>query len=1109
MPAFRHKAKLSVLLIVFTSIFLPQKMHPQAVSVASIAGRVTDPQGAAVSGAQVKITSTETGAVRSVVTNSEGLYSIPNLPIGGYTLDASAPGFQTYEQTGIALRVNDNIQINISLSVGNVSQQVTVSAAAQMVQTQDNSISQVIDQRRIAELPLNGRQPTQLILISGAAVTAPVGDLTGSKNFYSSTNISVAGGQANQLNYLLDGGDNNDTFSNVNLPFPFPDALREFSVETNALPARNGLHPGGVVNIVTQSGSNQFHGEVFEFLRNNVLNATNFFSPSRDTLKRNQFGGTFGGPVLHNRFFFFGGYQGTRNRQTPKSTTAHIPSQAALNGDWSVMESAACQSNGKPRNPPIKNPYTGQPFANNQVPTSLYNPASLALVKYLPVSSDPCGKVVYGIPTTGDEDQGIVRLDYTFSPKQSLYGRYFLADYRNPAVFDPKNILVTTNPGNLERAQSFTLGDTWTLSPNLVNSAHATITRRRDDRGPAPDMINGSAIGINTYFYVPDDLRLSVGSSSSGFSTSCGTCSPGYFNVTTGQVADDVDFLKGRHQFAFGADFIRTDNNLNAGYLENGNYTFNGQASNDPLLDFMLGVMSGFGQSRPQQVAMRESIIGLYGQDTIHVNSHLVVNIGLRWEPQLFPHDYFHRGSVFSRTAFDAGQKSTVFANAPAGSFYYGDKGVPAAFTKNTLTNFSPRFGLVFDPKGDGRQTFRAGYGLLYDSGMLYATQRLTSNPPFVNEIDLTGAIPFNDPWSGYPGGNPFPVPYPPPSNAPFPTAALYVVLPDRVRPTYIEQWNASYQLGFANNWLFTLSYLGNRTVHVWGGQDINPSVYIPGNSTTKNTQQRRVLYLANPTQGNYYGTIFQLWDNGRSNYNGMVVSVEHRMASNFTVLANYTWSKCMSDTDFDGDIRQSNYQDPNNPAADYSVCNFDLPQNFNLTAVAISHFSGGWKQKLLGNWQIAPLIRISSGMPVNITSGQDYSLTNVGQDRPNLTGNPYLTHRTCTQANCQWLNPASFAANPAGTFGDLRRNAVRTPGYADVDASLSRIFPITERFQVEGRFESFNLLNHPNFGGVPTGSNTNVSSNLSGSLTAGSTFGQIIAAGDPRIMQAAIKVRF
>jgi hypothetical protein len=1096
------------LLVAWVALWSTGLLFAQAVSIASVSGRVTDPQGAAVSGADVKITSTETGAVRSAVTNNEGLYSIPNLPIGEYTLEVTSAGFQAYVQKGISLRVNDNIQINVPLSVGNVSQQVTVSAAAQMVQTQDNSISQVIDQHRIAELPLNGRQATQLILISGAAVTTPGGDMTGSKNFYSSTTISVAGGQANQLNYLLDGGDNNDTFSNVNLPFPFPDALREFSVETNALPARNGLHPGGVVNIVTQSGSNQFHGVVFEFLRNNVLNATNFFSTKRDTLKRNQFGGTLGGPLIHDKLFFFGGYQGTRNRQTPNSATAYIPTPAALQGDWSAMESAACQSSGKART--IKNPYTGQVFANNQVPTTLYNSASLALLQYLPATSDPCGKVVYGIPTTGDEDQGIIRLDYTFNSRQQLYGRYFIVDYRNPAVFDGKNILVTTNPGNLERAQAFTLGDTWTLSANLVNSAHATVTRRRDDRGPSPNMINGSKLGINTYFYVPNDLRLSV---SNGFNTSCGTCAPGFFNVTTGQAADDVDFLKGRHQFAFGADFIRTDNNLLTGYLENGYYQFNGQFSNDPLLDFMLGAMNGYGQSRPQQVAMRESIVGVYGQDTIHANRHLVVNLGLRWEPQLFPHDYFHRGSTFSRAAFDAGQKSTVFTNAPAGSFYYGDKGVPAAFTQNTLTNFSPRFGLVFDPRGDGRQTFRAGFGLLYDSGMLYATQRLTSNPPFVNEIDLTGAngpggsILFNQPWSGYSTGNPFPVPYPPPSNVSFPQFPLFVVLPKQVKPTYIEQWNASYQLGFANNWLFSMSYLGNRTLHVWGGLPINPAVYLPGNcgsaacSTTKNTNQRRVLYLANPAQGQYYGSILLLRDSGVANYNGMLVSVEHRMASNFTILANYTWSKCLSDTDFDGDIRQSNYQNPVNPGADYSHCNFDVPHLFNLTAVALSHFSGSWQQKIFGNWQIAPLVRISSGMPANITSGQDYSLTGTSMDRPNLIGDPYLSHRTCTQAVCQWLNPASFVKNAAGTFGNMPRNGVRTPTYFDVDAALSRIFPVTERWQIEGRFESFNLLNHPNFG--------NSAGNLSTSLNSSSTFGRITAAGDPRIMQAALKIRF
>src|SRR6185312_12432244 len=305
-------------------------------------------------------------------------------------------------------------------------------ASASMVQTQDTSVSQVIDERRINDLPLNGRQATSLVLLSGAAATAPGGDMSGSKNFYTSTTISIAGGQANGTNYLLDGGDNNDTFSNVNLPFPFPDALQEFSVETSSLPARNGLHPGGAVNIVTKSGSNQWHGDLFDYLRNGDVNARNYFGTTHDSLKRNQFGGTVGGRIIKDKLFFFAGYQGTRNRQNPPSTTSFVPTPAALAGDFSTLDSATCLSSHKART--LLNPFASAPntpFANNQIPTSYFNPASLKLMSYIPSTSDPCGRVTYGIPTTGDEDQWIGRIDWVRNQKHSIYGRYFVVDYRN------------------------------------------------------------------------------------------------------------------------------------------------------------------------------------------------------------------------------------------------------------------------------------------------------------------------------------------------------------------------------------------------------------------------------------------------------------------------------------------------------------------------------------------------------------------------------------------------------------------------------------------------------------------------------------------------------
>lgn len=440
------------LLLLSSVTLLIQPSFSQAVSIAEIGGIVADSTGAAIPGAIVKVTEIDKRQLRSTTTDTEGRYVLPNLPVGPYQLEVNAGGFKSYTQSGIVLQVGNNVQINVTMQVGSMSEHVEVTAAASMVETRENTISQVIDQQRISELPLNGRQPTQLILLSGAAVTTPGGGMVGSKNYFSSTTISVAGGQANGINYLLDGGDHNDSMTNVNLPIPFPDALQEFSVQTSALPARYGLHPGAVVNAVTKSGSNAWHGDLFEFFRNGNLNARNTFASVHDTLKRNQFGGAFGGKIIRDKLFFFGGFQGTRQRSDPPQTISFVATQAVLNGDFSAIESAACVSSGART---LKDPSdNGNPFPGNQIPVSRFNPQSLNLItRYVPLSNDPCGKITYGIPATGDEEQIVGRVDWIHNSKHSLYGRYFLAQYKNPPVFDGKNALTTTAPGNWERVR--------------------------------------------------------------------------------------------------------------------------------------------------------------------------------------------------------------------------------------------------------------------------------------------------------------------------------------------------------------------------------------------------------------------------------------------------------------------------------------------------------------------------------------------------------------------------------------------------------------------------------------------------------------------------------
>jgi hypothetical protein len=1074
-------------------------LSAQAVSIASITGRVVDEQGAILPGTSIKLTGTETGVVYNAIANSEGIYTIPSVPIGVYQLEASAPGFQTWSQSGISLRVGDNVQVNINMKVGSVSERIEVTANAVLLETQQNTISQVIDQRRIVELPLNGRDPTELITISGASLNKSDGTNTGSKSLYNSQSISIAGSAGNTTNYLLDGGDNNDTFTNVNMPLPFPDALAEFSVETSTLPARYGIHPGGVVNAVTKSGSNYWHGDLFEFIRNGDVNAINYFAPRQDSLKRNQFGGTFGGKIIRDKLFFFGGYQGSTIRQDPSSSTAYVPTAAALAGDFSQLDGAGCQAKGVART--ILDPTTGQPLSNFRIDPSRFDPAAVALTKYLPHTDDPCGRVSYGIPVQSNDHMYIARVDWNISGKHILYGRYLRDDYTLKAFWDPQDILVTSTTGNVEHAQTFVLGDTYTFSPTIVNSFHFTVGRRTNDRGTNPSGINATKLGVQNMYQGTDNfLQLSV--NNGGFAVGCGTCALGSFPVTSFQAANDVDVLMGKHQLAFGVDWLRTRDGQDNHYQDNGVFNFSGQYTNDPLLDFLLGKMNSFSQSGQQLNDLQQTIIQLYVQDTYHISSKLVVNAGLRWEPLLPEYDHFNRGSTFSRAAFDAGQVSQVYVNAPAGSLFYGDPGISKSFTDKRLHNFSPRLGVVYNPDGAGKTTVRLGGAYLYDSvGTFIPYRMVAQNPPYGPQVTNTnGPYQFSNPWATVPGGNPFPLPAPG-KNVQFPIANAEVFLPPNIHSPTIAQWNVSVQHRFGSNWVLSTSYLGNKSSHLWLGNEANPAVYIPGMcganpcSTTGNTQARRVLTLANPAVGKYYSQMTVADDGANANYNGWLTSLEHRFFQNYTMLVNYTWSKCLGIGPVTS-LGTGIYQDPSNRQGEYGPCTYDVPHLFNASVVYLSKVGrGGWLGGLLNNWNIAPLVRYSSGLPVNPTTGKDNSLTGVGLDRPNVIATESYTGASHGLVY-QYLNPNAFAQNAVGAFGNAGHNSLRGPSYVDMDMAVSRNVKLTEHFNLQPRAEAFNLLNHPNF-------------NVPNAVVTSSSFGRILTARDPRILQASLKLTF
>jgi Carboxypeptidase regulatory-like domain len=1091
----RWFAALALLLVVLSADFA----HAQAVANAQISGVVTDPSDASIANARITATQTDTNAVRTVQSGSDGAFVLPGLAIGPYKLQVEANGFTTYVQTGIVLRVGESPAIRVGLKLGAVSEQVVVSSDAALVQTDTASVSQVIDQARMVELPLNGRQATQLILLSGAANDVGpangMSDLTGSKNYVSADAISVAGGQANGTLYLLDGGENMDSLQNVNLALPFPDALREFSVETSALSARYGMHPGAVVNAVTRSGTNQFHGTLFEYVRNGAVNAIDYFATEQDSLKRNQFGGTLGAPIFKNKVFGFFGYQKTITRTAPPSTFSFVPTAAALAGDFSTLEGAGCQSSGAAR--PIIDPQTGQPFPGNQVPTSRFNQQALNLLSHIPVATDPCGKIFYSLPEPQSESQIVGRADANLNSKNSLFGHIFEANYYSPGPFSDSNVLLTQLRGVIDHDTSAVIGETFTVTPNIVNAVHIGYTRLTIQRGPSPDALGLGDIGVNVYQPATNYMRVGVGGH---FTVGCGTCAPVQIFQNNYQLADDVDISLGRHHLAIGAEGIyhwQKSFGLTNG---EGIYNFSGQFTNDSLVDFMLGLPNSFQQGNKQAFDGRQHYYGAYIHDVVRVNRKLTAQAGLRWEPALWGHEIFNKENHFSQSAFDAGTTSTVFTNAPAGLQYPGDPGVPHSFTKNQYWKFEPRAGIAWDPKGDGRQVLRVGYGLFYDLFALGYWNDQTGDAPWGSLTSLTSpAGGFTDPWADYPGGNPFPQPQPPPSDAAFPAKGAYVNFPLDGKQTYTHQWNLTYEIQPFKDWVFSAGYLGNITVHVWSGRDVNAGVFIPGNcgadpcSTTSNTDERRVLFLQDPVKGAPYSDIFQADDGGVSRYQALLLKGEHRFNHNFTILANYTYSHCISDVDFIGDIGGPQTQDPNNLKGEHGNCGFDVRHQLAVSAVLESpRLKNGLADKLVGRWKLAPIFTARSGTWFTPFTGVDNSLTSIGLDRPNVVGNPYVRNLS----TLQWIDPSAYVPNPLGTFGNAGNDSLEGPKAVNVDVAVSREFIVRERMRFELRFEAFNLANHPNFSNPDN-------------VLSDSTFGQLQSDAGPRILQFAGRFAF
>jgi len=1068
-----------------------------AQNTAQINGSVRDQTGAILPGAEVTATQIETGVVRAALTDETGTYLLPNLPIGPYRLEAMLPGFKTHVQSGIVLQVAANPAVNIVLEVGQVADQIEVQANAALVETRNTGIGQVIDNTRVLELPLNGRQAVELIVLSGAAVA---GGAQATNRNYPTQSISVAGGLNNGLVYLLDGGTHNDPFNNLNLPLPFPDALQEFKVETSAVPAQYGQHSAGAINAVTKSGTNDLHGTLFEFIRNGVFNATDPFALRRDNLKRNQFGGVLGGPVKKNKLFFFGGAQITYTRSAPTDQRSFIASPAMLAGDFTTVASTACRTSAI---------NLRAPFVGNRIDPSSFSQPALNMLKRLPSTNDPCGEIRYGRTINSDEQMYVAKTDYTVNEKHTLFFRLVSAHLFQPTNYDGVNLLSSSEADYRRRADSWTFGDTYLLSSGTVSSFHAALLRTVNVK-TFPDLFTLNDLGVKNIYY-PEGLAKIVGItvSPNGFAIHSDPGMPGNTNSTIGQFSEDISLIRGPHQIGFGVNYIKSMLNNKKSSPARPRATFNADGTGLAMADFLIGRLSAYGQGNLNSFYYRQNYVGAYIQDTWKANSKLTVSTGLRWEPYQAPSNKRGYYLYYDKSRFDQGLESTVYVNAPAGLLFPGDPALPESVSNSigpdSWKRFSPRLGLAYDVSGNGLTSIRAAYGLFTDYPHFYQYGGYSDQPPWGAEVTLDSPGPFDDPWANYPGGNPFPFTLS--KNAVFPRFGTFVTVPTNLKMPSMNQWNLSVQRQVGQNWLFAANYLGSSVYHNLINSEGNPAVFLGTGScsingvnystcsTTTNTQQRRKLYLQNPAQGVYYGNIVVADDGGTRSYNALLISVMRRSNRGVTIQGNYTWSHCIEDFGATPQFQNNGQVVKERRRANRGDCDQDRRHNINVSTVyETPQFSNGTLRRLGGGWKVSGIVRLASGSPLSITPGTDRALTGTGDQRVDyLGGELYNAHKDIAH----WFNPAAFAAAPLGQYGNLGRNILTGPGSIRIDIGLTRAFRIRENQSVEFRGEAFNAPNHVNPGNPITVFNN-------------AQFGQIQANGDaPRIIQFALKYMF
>ena len=1076
----------------------------QAQNTAGFVGVVTDATGAVVVGATITVTETATGLSRAVNSGAEGFYTVPSLRPTIYKITVEATGFKRITQEGITLQADQKATVNFGLQLGAVTEAVEVFGSAAQVNAVSGTISQVVDTARILELPLNGRNAAMLAYTVAGTVQAPTvgADQGYTKTFPGAVTISANGTRQNESNFYFDGGNNIDSFSYINAPFPFPDAVQEFSVQTSNFSAEYGMSGGALVSVTSKSGSNQIHGDAFEFIRNRAINARNYFASAVDPLKRHQYGGTIGGPVRlphyngRDKTFFFFGYQGTQIRSTTGGLSATFPTAANLQGDFSNVLTV------NPNNPlgkvtTIKDPNNGQLFPGNLIPANRFDPASVNATKLNPVGVGS-GLTFYSLPVSQNYNEQIVRIDHAFSDKDRLMGHFYRNYFTQAGTYSP-TLAVTAGDGVNFVVQNDLIGETHVFSPTLLNDFRLGWHREVNHRVSPPGMPDVSDLGVN--LWQPPQYKTIERLTVSGFSDIYGGGSNATYPRATWTLSDTMRWTKGRHSVAFGfrGDQLRMDELCE--FYEFGYFTFTSYFTNYAMSDFMLGRMSTFQQGSGENRNVRNHWMGLFAQDDVRASRRLTFNFGLRWDPYFPWHDKYGRIDQFNPSGYAAGRVSQMFPNAPPGEYFPGDPGVPQNGVNPVYSNLAPRFGFAYDVFGDNKTVLRGGGGVFYDSSQsAFFNSRMVDATPWSPQLALTNPVgPFSNPQLGISQGIPQPPVFPPPKNTAFPQPVLVVSeAPDGTyRTPRVYNWNFTVEHQVAKDWLARVAYVGSRANHVFIAEELNPAVYTPG--STLSTDNRR------PFKG--FTNVSIADQAGLARFNGLEASLEKAFSHGLTLRANYTWSKSYDDLPFtwgaQGPMAAQSwtfpYYFPNADMMDRGPSLYDRRQRFVGTYVWQIPFPANAHRLLrytLGGWQLTGLATFQSGSPMTILAGSDRSQTGLSNDRAVITG-PAYGGSACTSAPCvNYLNVSSFSLPAIGGFGNAGKGVLTGPGLINLDAGFVKGVSVREHVNLQFRVEFFNITNRANFNN-PT---TSVS---------GAGFGTIRSAGDPRIGQAALKLTF